>query len=71
MMSSSTAKIRPSKSPRPPQFGEPGFLAWFESVAQAYTAKAGRTKETAIRTLQREGFLDENGDLAKPYRPQP
>jgi hypothetical protein len=67
-MSSSTVKARPAK---PPAFGEPGFSEWFEAAAQAYTAKATKTKETAIRTLQRSGIFDKSGRLAKPYRQQP
>jgi len=32
-----------------------------------YTEEACRTRETAIETLKREGYLDENGNLAEQY----
>jgi hypothetical protein len=43
-------------------------LARFRLISKAYTEKATRTKTSALRTLQREGILDKDGNLTKKYR---
>jgi hypothetical protein len=39
----------------------------FRTAAKAYTERATQTKESAVETLHREGFLTKGGKFAKAY----
>jgi hypothetical protein len=45
----------------------PATARAFKAAAKAYTAKATKTKTSAIETLRREGILTKNGRLTKRY----
>ena len=45
----------------------PATAEAFRLAAEAYTRTATRTKEAAVRTLQREGILTRSGKLTKRY----
>ena len=45
-----------------------GMLA-FEEAAKAYLIETTRTKETARKSLQRDGILTATGRLTKRYAP--
>ncbi|MCC6982079.1 MAG: hypothetical protein IT535_02300 [Bauldia sp.] len=40
----------------------------FEVAAKEYTKAAVASKETAIKALQRSGYLTKSGKIASPYR---
>lgn len=63
-------KSKPDKTGEMLDLNSPAAAAAFWVAAKAYTKRATETKETAIRTLHREGILTKDGKFTKAYSSQ-
>ena len=53
---------------RIPDISSPEFADWFSKAAKSFTARATKTRQSALDTLIAEGIYTKRGSLSKNYR---